>query len=112
MENVICQIYKLLYIFHQKESPNRDSLLHASPTLKINIEKKHKTEYRVEIIIERDLEQVTGKGTNCRPDATNGFSWLLSIIFQSSCATRLSSWPSLSFFLTKYGNFVAMLFAR
>ena len=62
--------------------------------------------------MDRDLEQVTGKGTNFRPDATNGFSWWLSIIFQSSCDTLLSTWPSLSFFLIKYGNFTAMLFER
>jgi hypothetical protein len=42
-------------------------------------------------MIKKDMELLTGKGTNPRPDATNGFSHWSSIILQSSCATRLTS---------------------
>ena len=42
-------------------------------------------------MIKKDVELLTGKGTNFRLDATNGFSQSSSIIFQSSCATRLNS---------------------
>lgn len=43
------------------------------------------------------FRKLTGKGTISSPDATNGLLVSFSIIFQSSCATRLTSWPALSF---------------
>lgn len=58
---------------------------------------------------EQEKAMLTGKGTNSSPEQRNGFSWLLSIILQSSWATRLTSCPSFNFLVAKYGNFTEML---
>lgn len=108
-ENGKHQIYKLFYIFHQKESLEKYNLPRALPANKNNenllllINKKNDDNIRY-------VKKLTGNGENFNPDATNGFVQSFSIIFQSSCATRLTSSPGLSFFVSRYGNFTPTLF--
>lgn len=78
MECVKHQICKLLYIFHQRETPEKYNLLHASPTLqkkddpRIRNKAKRECISSLNINFKKGSDLVTGKGTNCMPDATNG----------------------------------------